>query len=72
MLNFDSGYVQAYQNLDAAGREKAASIHGFTGIEQGKDTLEFLWQSQFAAVAADSPAFEVVRKSLPSLVPQAV
>jgi hypothetical protein len=32
------------------------------GLVQSQATAEWLWQSQFAAVAADNPAFELGRK----------
>ncbi len=54
-----SGWVEWYLALDRAGREQAAVMpHTAVGIAQGEDTLRFLWDNHFAAVAGDTIAFE--------------
>ena len=55
-----SGWIEWYLGLDAAGREAAAQLphRGMTGVAQGDDTLRFLWDNHFAAVAGDAVAFE--------------
>ena len=68
MLTTVSGYVQAYAKLNAQEREDLSKKHAFPGLGQGKETTEWLWNSQFAAVVADAPAFEASRKSYLSLV----
>lgn len=58
------GYVNGYSNLNASEREALASKREFPGIGQSRETTMWLWEKQFAAVAADSPAFENFRMSL--------
>ncbi|MDP9373942.1 MAG: cyclase family protein [Chloroflexota bacterium] len=54
-----SGWIEWYLGLDEAGRRAAAAIpHAATGLAQGDETLRFLWDTGFAAVAGDAPAFE--------------
>ncbi|KAL2864086.1 uncharacterized protein BJX67DRAFT_384087 [Aspergillus lucknowensis] len=59
VLFLRTGYVAAYQKLDAAGRERVAQVREWCGLGQSCETTEWLWQRQFAAVASDSPGFEV-------------
>ncbi|GAA5962548.1 hypothetical protein JCM21900_003673 [Sporobolomyces salmonicolor] len=52
-----SGFQTHFAQLSAEG--KADLFKGnAVGIEQGEATLQFLWESGFAAVVGDQPAFE--------------
>jgi kynurenine formamidase len=62
VLFLRTGYVEAYKALDEAGRERVAVVREWCGLGQSRETTEWLWQKQFAAVASDSPGFEVRRK----------
>ncbi|KAL2846469.1 putative cyclase-domain-containing protein [Aspergillus pseudoustus] len=56
-----TGYLPAYTGLDAAGREKlTVSPHAWPGLEQSKEMVRWLWERQFAGVAADNPGLECV------------
>ncbi|KIA75795.1 hypothetical protein HK57_00409 [Aspergillus ustus] len=59
VLFLRTGYVAAYQELDKAGRERVAQVREWCGLGQSRETTEWLWERQFAAVASDSPGFEV-------------
>ncbi|KAJ5669898.1 uncharacterized protein N7477_005261 [Penicillium maclennaniae] len=54
------GFVDGYGQLNSSGRESLAKLGRFPGICQSRETAEWLWNHQFAAVAADSPAFECI------------
>jgi hypothetical protein len=58
-------YVKAYSELSAEQRVTVSTLKAWVGLGQGKETTEFLWQNQFAAVASDSPGFECRRKPPP-------
>lgn len=62
VLFLRTGYVTAYKDLDKTGREKVADVREWCGLGQSRETTEWLWEKQFAAVASDSPGFEVRRK----------
>ncbi|KAH8882034.1 hypothetical protein GQ53DRAFT_798986 [Thozetella sp. PMI_491] len=55
-----SGFVKAYEQLSTAaqdnfpGRDPGGSI----GLEATKQSLRWLWENRFAAVAGDAPTFE--------------
>ncbi len=54
-----SGWIAWYEALDDAARvATAVPPHTAVGLAQGDDTLRFLWDSGFAAVAGDAIAFE--------------
>lgn len=54
-----SGWLAWYETLDAAGRVAVATPpYSGVGVAQGDETLRFLWDSGFAAVAGDAIAFE--------------
>ena len=65
VLFIRTGYVTAYKNLDLDSREKVAGLREWCGLGQSRETVEWLWERQFAAVASDSPGFEVRRESGP-------
>lgn len=62
VLFLRTGYVAAYKGLDASGREKVSGVREWCGLGQSRETTEWLWERQFAAVASDSPGFEVRRE----------
>ncbi|KIW66992.1 hypothetical protein PV04_06270 [Phialophora macrospora] len=45
--------------LDALMNQMARSEYLYPGLEGSKESLRWLWNTHFAAVAADSPGFEV-------------
>jgi kynurenine formamidase len=54
------GFNAAFNNLSES-QQEAISLRltaDFAGIEATEETLKFLWNNQFAAVASDCPAFE--------------
>lgn len=54
-----SGWLAWYETLDEAGRIAVATPpYSGIGVAQGDDTLRFLWDTGFAAVAGDAIAFE--------------
>jgi len=57
-----TGFIAAYNALDRAGREKLVSgpwtEHSYVGLEQSEETLDWLHDNYFAAVAGDQPSFE--------------
>lgn len=62
VLFLRTGYAEAYQDLDKEEREKVANVRELCGLAQGRKVTEWLWERQFAAVASDSPGFEVRRE----------
>ena len=65
ILFLRTGYVPAYGSLDTAAKEKLPSAnHAWPGLKQGEAMTRWLWEQQFAAIAADSPALECIRKYL--------
>lgn len=63
ILFLRTGYVKAYQALSADERKNVATVRAWIGLGQSRETIEWLWEKQFAAVASDSPGFECRRKS---------
>ena len=55
-----SGFTAAYNALPDSEKLALAkrSRDDFAGVEPTKEIVEWLWESQFAAVAGDSPSFE--------------
>jgi kynurenine formamidase len=54
-----SGWIAWYLGLDQQEREAlASSPHTAVGLAQREETLRFLWDQHFAAVAGDTIAFE--------------
>lgn len=62
VLFLRTGYVAGYKGLDAEERERVSGVREWCGLGQSRETTEWLWQRQFAAVASDSPGFEVRRE----------
>ena len=67
VLFLRTGYVAAYKAADETRRNLAAEGK-WTGLSQGRETVEWLWSKQFAALAADCPGFEMIREFLPAVV----
>ncbi|OJJ88813.1 uncharacterized protein ASPGLDRAFT_31921 [Aspergillus glaucus CBS 516.65] len=59
VLFLRTGYAAGYKGLDAEERERVSGVREWCGLGQSRETTEWLWQRQFAAVASDSPGFEV-------------
>lgn len=54
-----SGFVRGYEALSQAEREAMADRPPtFAGVQAGRETLQWLWENQFSAVAGDAIAFE--------------
>lgn len=57
-----TGWSEAYRKLDEAGRQTIGSKGWdelqFSGLDRSDETLEFLHDNYFAAVAGDAPSFE--------------
>jgi hypothetical protein len=63
ILFLRTGFTTAYKTLDHDQRRDVASRKEWCGLGQSREATEWLWERQFAAVASDSPGFEVKRKS---------
>lgn len=61
ILFIRTGFVAAYSALSQDERAALKDKREWPGLVQSRDSVEWLWQSQFAAVAADNPAFECGR-----------
>jgi hypothetical protein len=60
ILLLRTGWIEWYLTLDQVGREAAAQPpYQVAGLVQGEASLRFLWEHHFAAVASDTPTFEV-------------
>ena len=59
-----SGMIHEYTKLSLEQKEAIAAANPphFAGLEQSEEMLEWIWNSQFAAVAGDATAFEAWRK----------
>jgi hypothetical protein len=55
----------AYAELSTVAEKHglADGAPAFAGVKQDLRTLEWIWDSKFAAIAADNPAWEVLRES---------
>ena len=62
ILFLRTGFTTAYKTLNEDQRCDVASRKEWCGLGQSRETTEWLWKRQFAAVASDSPGFEVKRK----------
>ncbi|KAL4742113.1 hypothetical protein BDV11DRAFT_212127 [Aspergillus similis] len=60
ILFIRTGFTEAYNKLTADEEAAIAArpTPDFAGVENGKNTLRWLWENQFAAIASDSPSFE--------------
>lgn len=62
VLFLRTGYVAAYRALGQDERARVAGVREWCGLAQSRETTEWLWERQFAAVASDTPGFELKRK----------
>lgn len=56
-----TGFTKAYaalSEMEAQDLTKRESPSDFLGVEPTKETVQWIWESGFAAVASDSPTFE--------------
>ena len=55
-----TGWIEWYLTLNAEQREQLAQPGALEigGLRQGEDSLRFLWDNHFAAIATDNPDFE--------------
>jgi len=56
-----TGFTKAYtalSEMEAQALTKGESPRDFLGVASTKETVEWIWESGFAAVASDSPTFE--------------
>ena len=69
-----TGFTAAYNALSDLERKAISqrSIAAFSGIESSGNVLRWLWENQFAAVAADAPAFESSPVGGPGVNPDTV
>lgn len=60
ILFLRTGWIEWYNTLNLAERTALAQPGAFSacGLEQSEDSLRFLWDNHFAAIAGDHPAFE--------------
>jgi kynurenine formamidase len=63
ILLLRTGFTTAYKSLDEDQRKYVATRKEWCGLGQSRETTAWLWKQQFAAVASDSPGFEVRRES---------
>ena len=62
ILLLRTGWVGWYESLDDGQKVNLAQPGSLQtgGLEQSEDSLRFLWNNHFAAIAGDSPAFEAI------------
>ena len=62
ILLLRTGWVGWYESLDEKQKVNLAQPGSLQtgGLEQSEDSLRFLWNNHFAAIAGDSPAFEAI------------
>src|SRR5262245_51133464 len=55
-----TGWIEWYSSLNQESRSKLAQPGELraAGLEQSEDSLRFLWDNHFAAIASDNPSFE--------------
>ncbi|KAM6506908.1 hypothetical protein FALCPG4_018726 [Fusarium falciforme] len=60
ILFIRGGFIAAYERLSKADKEAFPRREpgGFLGLEVTQDSLRWLWESQFAAIASDCPTVE--------------
>jgi hypothetical protein len=60
ILLMRTGWIEWYSGLSEEQRAQLAQPGAFqaAGLEQGADSLRFLWDNHFAAIACDNPPFE--------------
>lgn len=61
ILIIRTGWMRAFEKLPEEARHKLADVetnHPSIGVESSEETLRWLWDQSFAAVAGDQPSFE--------------
>lgn len=66
ILFLRTGFIDGYRSLSQTQRQAISSERRWPGFVQSKESVEWLWEKQFAAVVADNPAFECGRMFLRS------
>lgn len=66
VLFLRTGFVAAYKSADES-RRKLAAEGKWLGVSQSVEAAAWFWGKQFAALAADNPAFEMIRELTASL-----
>jgi hypothetical protein len=59
VLLLRTGWIEAYRELDQAGREAQAGSPTISGLAGSEAVARFLWDSGAVAIAADNPTLEV-------------
>ncbi|KAJ8114129.1 hypothetical protein OPT61_g3909 [Boeremia exigua] len=60
LLLVRTGFTEQYAKLGEQERkELAGKPPAFAGVESSKETLRWIWESGFVAVAGDAPSFEM-------------
>jgi putative cyclase len=67
ILILRTGWIEWYGELNAEQRAQLAQPGALqiAGLEQGVDSLRFLWDNHFAAIATDNPDFEAYPPATP-------
>jgi len=67
ILMLRTGWIEWYCGLSAEQRTQIAQPGALqiAGLEQGEDSLRFLWDNHFAAIASDNPPFEALPPATP-------
>jgi kynurenine formamidase len=68
ILLLRTGWIEWYDGLNEAQRTQLAEPGALraSGLAQREDSLRFLWDNHFAAVASDTPSFEAAPLPAPS------
>jgi hypothetical protein len=67
ILMLRTGWIEWYCGLSEEQRSQIAQPGALqiAGLEQGEDSLRFLWDNHFAAIASDNPPFEALPPATP-------
>jgi hypothetical protein len=67
ILMLRTGWIEWYCGLSAERKAEIAQPGALqiAGLEQGEDSLRFLWDNHFAAIASDNPPFEAIPPATP-------
>lgn len=67
ILLLRTGWIEWYGSLDEEQRTRFAQPGALqlAGLEQGEDSLRFLWDNHFAAIASDNLSFETLPPATP-------
>ena len=60
ILLLRTGWIEWYNSLDEEAKRQLAEPGALqsAGLDQSEDSLRFLWDHHFAAIASDNPSFE--------------